>query len=127
MITTLLDRLDESGWLIDILNEEEDAEGNAEKFKMNFNNAVNDLKVREEELKDLVRKIGALNAKNVNRKIKRIYQKYHKLEEEKEEVLVDLATELLERDEELAEKNQEIDELVENLDKAIHKELCHKK
>ena len=83
MITILLDRLDESevriGWLIDRLNEEEDgkifAEGNAEKLKIDFNDAANDLKVREGELKDLVGKIGALNAKNVNWKIKRIRQK----------------------------------------------------
>ena len=39
-------------------------------------------------------------------------------------MLVDLSTQLLERDEELAEKNQEIDELVENLNKAIHEKLC---
>ena len=34
-------------------------------------------------------------------------------------MLVDLSTELLERDEKLAEKNQEMDQLVENLDIAI--------
>eukprot|EP00795_Rhopilema_esculentum_P005819 gene5819-11120_t len=44
---------------------------------MDFNDAVKarkDLKAREEEFKDLVGKIGALNAKNVNRKITRICQ-----------------------------------------------------
>ena len=34
-------------------------------------------------------------------------------------MLVDLSTELLERDEKLAEKNQEMDELAENLDIVI--------
>ena len=60
MITILLNRLDDSevtiGWLIDILHEEKDgrifAEGNAEKFKMDLNDAVNVLKVREEKLLD---------------------------------------------------------------------------
>ena len=42
-------------------------------------------------------------------------------------MLVDLSTELLERDEKLAEKNQEMDELVENLDIAIHEKLCAQK
>ena len=54
-------------------------------------------------------------------------QKCNKLEEEKEEVLVDLSTELLERDEKLAEKKQEMDELVQNLDIAIHEKLCAQK
>ena len=42
-------------------------------------------------------------------------------------MLVDLSTQLLERDEKLAEKNQEVDELVENLNKAIHEQYVHKK
>ena len=94
---------------------------------MDVNDAVNDLKVREQELKDLVLKIGALNANHDNGQIKRIRWKYNKLEEEKEEVLVDLFTELLERDEELEEKNQEIDKLEKNLDIAIHEKLCAQK
>ena len=42
-------------------------------------------------------------------------------------MLVDLFTELLERDEELEEKNQEIDKLEKNLDIAIHEKLCAQK
>ena len=65
--------------------------------------------------------------KNVNWKVIRICQHYNILEEEKQEMLVDLSTELLERDEELAEKNQEIDKLEKNLDRAIHEKLCIQK
>ena len=54
MITILLDRFDESevrkDWLIDSLNEENEgkivSEGNAQKFKMDLNDAVSDLKAR---------------------------------------------------------------------------------
>ena len=89
-----------------------------------MNNAIIDLKAREDELKGLVEKIGVLNSKNVNRKIKRLRTKYDEIEEENKKMLVDLSTELLERGEQLAEKNQQIEELITNLDKAIHEKLC---
>ena len=132
MIELLLNKLEERkgriSWLINKLNEEKEgrrlAEGDAENFKKELNDRINDLKAREDELKALVEKIGVLNSRNVNRKIKRLRTKYDVIEEENKEMLVDLSTELLERDEQLAEKNQQIEELITNLDKAIHEKLC---
>ena len=92
-----------------------------------MNNAITDLKAREDGLKGLVEKIGVLNSKNVNRKIKRLRTKYDEIEEENKDMLVDLSTEFLERGEQLAEKNQQIEELITNLDKAIHEKLCAQK
>ena len=134
MIELLLNKLDESegriSWLINKLNEEKEgrrlAEGDGENLKKELNDRINDLKAREDELKALVEKIGVLNSRNVNRKIKRLRTKYDVIEEENKEMLVDLSTELLERDEQLAEKNQQIEELITNLDKAIHENYVHK-
>ena len=88
---------------------------------------MNDLKVREDEFKDLAEKIGTLNAKNVNSKIKRLRTKHDEIEAENKEELVDLSTKLLERDEKLAGKNQQVEELIANLDKAIREKLCAQK
>ena len=87
-----------------------------------MNDTINALKAREEELKGLPEKIVALISKNVNRKIKRLRTNVEEIEEENKEMLVDLLTELLERDEELVEKTST--KWIANLNKAIHEKLC---
>ena len=69
-----------------------------------MNDTINALKAREDELKGLPEKIGVLIFQNVNRKVKGLCKNVEEIEEENKEMLVDLSTKLLERDEELVDK-----------------------